>query len=200
MIEAKELKTWADDLKPVIFDINIAVSNLFILRHENSNKFKEEHQELYINLWYQQDFIAIIQLAKIFSHSSNQKLNIIKLCNRYKNEPLDTEIKDILTANQTKLNDVFRSRTEIIDAVKEIEIEIEGASAIIRKIESLRNKVFAHTDKDVPNDEITLDELITLKDLANKIYNTLFGKVFDEYFHFPLTMKYDFRTIIDSFK
>lgn len=200
MVEAKELKTWTDDLKPVIFDINIAVSNLFILRHENSNKFKEEHQELYINLWYQQNFIAIIQLAKIFSHSSNQKLNIVKLCNRYKNEPLDTEIKEILIANKTKLNDVFRSRAEIIAAVKAIEIEITEVSGLIKKIETLRDKVFAHTDKEVPNDEISLEELITLKDLANKIYNTLFGKVFDEYFHFPLTMKYDFRAIIDSFK
>ena len=199
MVEAKELKTWADDLKPVIFDINIAVSNLFILRHENSNKFKEEHQELYINLWYQQDFIAIIQLAKIFSHSSNQKLNIVKLCNRYKNEPLDTQIKDILEINKKKLNDVFRSRTEIINAVKEIEQEVKDAEEMITKIETLRNKVFAHTDHDAPNEQITLIDLIKLKDLAIKIYNTLFGKIFDEHFHFGLTTKYDVRAIIEAF-
>ena len=200
MITFQELRTWSNELKPVLFDINVAASNLFILNHENSNTFKHRHSDLFLNLWYQQYFIVIVQLSKIFSTSDKQKLNINKLCNRYKNEKLDEKIRQILSKNKLKLTDVFGTHIEIKTAVELLLDELSEKSDVIEKVVYLRDKVFAHTDPNSTDKNITLDEILYLTNLATKIYNTLFGKVLDEYDNFTQTQKWDFRTIIEAFK
>lgn len=199
MLTLKELKDWGMDLKSILFDVNVTTNNLYILKHENSNNFKTQHSEVYLNLWYQQYFICIIQLAKLFSISGQQKRNISKLCKKITLEDFDDELNQILLLNKTKLNDVLKSKKDLMFVVAEITLEMENKSVIIEKIKSLRDKVFAHTDPNTPEDDISVEDLICLKDFANKIYNDIFGKIFDEYYHFQLTQKYDFRSIIEAF-
>jgi len=97
------------------------------------------------------------------------------------------------------LKDVLKRKEDLMLVVAEITLEMENKSVIIDKIKFLRDKVFAHTDPNTPEDDISVDDLIFLKDFANKIYNDIFGKIFDEYYHFQLTQKYDFRSIIEAF-
>ena len=198
MIKKSDLRNWANDLKPVLFDINIAMSNLYILKHSNADKFRINHHDVYLNLWYQQNFILITQLAKLFSDSKNQKRNIIKLCRQYKSEPLDVGIKKLLLENEAKATDVYKSRQEIIDFVNEVLPEIESNQSTIEKIIDLRDKVFAHTDPNPKEHIIGIEKLKNLCILANKMYNGLFGKVFDEYDHFQITEKHDLRSIIEN--
>ena len=101
--------------------------------------------------------------------------------------------------NKTKLNDVLKRKEDLMLVVAEITLEMENKSVIIQKIKSLRDKVFAHTDPNTPEDDISVEDLIYVKDFANKIYNDIFGKIFDENYHFQLTQKYDFRSIIQAF-
>jgi len=199
MLTLDELKEWGMDLKSILFDINVTTNNLYILKHENSNNFRNQHSEVYLNLWYQQYFICIIQLAKLFSDSGQQKRNISKLCNKITIEDFDDELNQVLVLNKTKLKDVLKRKEDLMLVVAEITLEMENKSVIIDKIKFLRDKVFAHTDPNTPEDDISVDDLIFLKDFANKIYNDIFGKIFDEYYHFQLTQKYDFRSIIEAF-
>ena len=96
MLTSDELKDWGMDLKSIIFDINVTTSNLYILKHENSDNFRTQHSEVYLNLWYQQFFICIIQLAKLFSDSGQQKRNISKLCKKITIEDFDYKLNQIL--------------------------------------------------------------------------------------------------------
>lgn len=200
MITATELQDWASDLKPILFDINVSMNNLIILEHENSNKFKHDHPNIYLTLRYQQYFILIIQLAKIFSCSKNQKRNINKLCNRYNNDSLDQDIYLKLESNKKKLTDVFRTREEILIAVAEVLSGLVSNSKTIEKVIDLRDKTFAHTDPNQTEEIINIKDLIALTTLVNKIYNSLFGKIFDQYFHFQLTRQWDIRQFIEQYK
>jgi hypothetical protein len=199
MLISTELKDWGIDLKTVLFDINVTTNNLYILNHENSYNFRTRHSEVYINLWYQQYFICIIQLTKLFSVSGQQKRNISKLCKKITLGDFDDELKPQLVLNNTKLNDVLRSKEELILIVSQIALEMENKSVIIKKLNYLRDKVFAHTDPNTQEYDISIEELVCLKDFANNIYNNIFGKIFDEYYHFQLTRQYDFRSIIEAF-
>jgi hypothetical protein len=196
MIKKSKLKSWADDLRPVLFDINIAMSNLHILKHSNAEKFRVNHYDVYLNLWYQQNFILITQLAKLFSDSKNQKRNIIKLCRQYKIEGLDVGIKKLLSENEATS---YKSREQIIESVNVLLLEIESNQVTIEKIIDLRDEVFAHTDQNPKEQIIDIEKLTNLCVLANRIYNNLFGKVFNNYEHFQITAKYDLRSIIEKF-
>ncbi len=199
MLKSNELKDWGMDLKSILFDINLTTNNLYILKHENSFNFKTQHSEIYLNLWYQQYFICIIQLEKLFSRSKNQHRRISKLCEKIKIGDFDDELDQILLSNKTKLNDVLKSKEDLMLVVAEITLEMENKSVIIEKIKSLRDKVFAHTDPNTSEDDISVEELICLKDFTNKIYNEIFGKISNEYYPLQLTHKYDFRSIIEAF-
>ena len=138
----------------------------------------------------------ITQLAKLFSDSKNQKRNIIKLCRQYKSEGLDVGIKKLLSENEATN---YKSREQIIESVNVLFLEIESNQATIEKIIDLRNEVFAHTDKNPKEHIIDIEKLTNLCVFANRIYNDLFGKVFNKYEHFQITAKYDLRSIIEKF-
>lgn len=194
-----ELRNWSNDLKPVLLDINIAMSNLYILEHTNSIEFKEKYYDVFLSLRHQQNFILIVQLAKLFSESDNQKRSIKKICNRYKNESLDESIKKMLSKNKDKLTDIYRNRQDIIVSIDILLRDIEIKRHSIAKINDLRDKVYAHTDIVQNMHVIETHEFASLTVLANKIYNCLFGKLFDEYYHFQITEKHDLRNVIDFF-
>ena len=195
MITVKELKDWAGDLKPILFDANVSLNNLVILNHENSNKFKHDHPQVYSILWHQQYFIIIVQLAKVFSTNDNtQKRNINKLCNKFKSKELSIDIKQLLQSNAGKTES--KSIDDLLKIVNGIINDIEVSSSTIGRLIPLRNKVFAHTDPDSTDEEISIDELRVLVNLANEIYNSLFGNIFNDYFHPNFVLNWDIRNLI----
>jgi hypothetical protein len=201
MIKANELQKWADDLKPVLFDINVSLNNIFLLKHEKSTNFRINYNEVYLSLFYQQHFILIIQLTKIFStKNKTHKRNINKLFNKFQNEPLDEEIKSMLQLNKCNSNNGFKSKKDILKAIHEFKIDLKSNSENIKSIINLRDKVFAHTDPLITEEQMNIDQLTTLVNLGNKIYNTLFGKILvGENFNKQITHRYDLRNIIDLY-
>jgi hypothetical protein len=195
MIKANELNEWADHILPVLVDTNITATNLRIISAERKNGLHIITHGFFQNMWFQQRFILMIQLAKIFSNSKNQKSNFIKLCNRLENEPFDDEIKKLLSENQLKLTDVFRSREDVLAAIGFFRNNLLRHQAAIDNLIDLRDKVFAHTDKVASKPKISHDELQDLNLLASEMYNTLFGKIFDRHFFFR-TEDWDLRYII----
>lgn len=198
MLSSDKFNEWDLDLKAILFDLNVATNNLFILEHENSNKFRTHYPDVCLNLWYQQYFICIIQLAKLFSNSGQQKRNFSKLCKILLSEDLDVELTQKLLI-KIGLNDVLKSKENLMLIVSEINLELQNKSAIIVKIISLRDKVYAHTDPETSEVNISTEELINLKDFAIKIYNNIFGNINDENFNIQFAFKCDFRSMIEEF-
>ncbi len=195
MIKAIELKEWADDILPVLIDTNITITNLRIIRIENKNDLHIIKHGFFQNMWFQQRFILMVQLAKIFSETKNQKRNFHKLCDRLESEPLDNEINRLLDENKLKFTEVFRTREDIIDAVKYFRNNFQKLKSSIDNLTTLRDKVFAHSDHTINKPKMSHDELEELNLLASEMYNTLFGKIFDRHFHFR-TEDWDLRYII----
>jgi len=193
MINIEELKGWANDLKPVFFDINVSLNNLRILQHERSNKLRVNYFDTYLNLMYQQYFILIIQLTKIYSTKNNtHKRNINKLFSKFQNEGLHNEVLNFHNNVES-----FKNRDEILAAIKEFKEKIDANAVSILTIVSLRDKVFAHTDPEDVDKAIDIEGYSTLVDLSNKIYNTLFGKILGDQFNPNIGNKYDLRILFN---
>ena len=190
MIKLEELKEWADDLKPILFDINLAKNNLLILDDIRLNRFRINHFDNYLNIKYQQQFILIIQLAKIFSERDNtHKRNVNKLFNWFQTEPLN---KDVLN-----FNNVFKNKDEIYTAINELREKMKVNYTAIESIKDLRDKVFAHTDPDETEKTIDIEVFKNLVELSNEIYNSLFGKILADEFNPNFGRRYDLRFIAD---
>jgi len=122
----------------------------------------------------------IVQLAKLFDDSSNQRRNFHKLCNRLTNEKYDEEIEALLKTNsETVFVNVFKSRKEIEQAVNEIRNELKKHEVVIDKVITARDKVYAHRDPNAKVKGVTSDELKELVDLSAYIFNNTRGKLFD---------------------
>lgn len=192
MSELKELKDWVDDLKSILFDINVCQNNLRILQHERFNKFRVNYFDSYLTLMYQQHFILIIQLAKIFStKDKTHKRNINKLFNELQK---DNFYEDVLSKNTMG---ILKNREELLIVLKELRAKIDSKADLIKSVMDNRNTVFAHTDPEDLYKKIDLDEYTTLVDLSNEIYNTLFGKLLGDKFHPKIVNKYDLSILKD---
>lgn len=199
MISIRELEDWAKDVLPILTDATIALANLKVIKVEEENKNHIINHDFFKVLRMQQRFILMVQLSKIYSNSKNQKKNFIKLCNKLENETLDPEIEYLFEGNHKKLNSVFRSRQDLIDAIVDFKAELKNQEKNIENLIFMRDKVFAHSDSAHSRPKIQYEDLENLTMLACQMYNTLFGKIFDKYFHF-ITSELDLRYIIKKMK
>ncbi len=199
MVTAIELKEWSDGIWRILVDINIALTNIRIIRVERENEMHSIKQGFFPMFEMQQRFIIVVQLAKVFSDKKGQRLNVIKICNKLECGPFDEEIKAMLDENKAKLTDVFRSHEDVIVAVKGFRVNIESKKEILDKVLDMRDKVYAHSDKDGKFQAIDILELDKLNILAQEMYNTLYGKIFDRYFFFR-SEDWDLRWVIAQLK
>ncbi len=196
MIQKTELEDWSKRIVHVLTDINTCLNNLRILRIESDKKVHIIKHPFFTQLYHQQRFILIVQLAKFFSVSRSQKISINKLIQRLKTEPLDEELQQLISENVVKLTDVFKSIEEIQASVLQIETELIDKKSVIDSIEYLRNKVYAHSDPNRAGRSLPHEDLEQIVIFANDIYNTLYGKIFDRHLDVARTADWDVRYII----
>lgn len=199
LITAKELQNWATDFLPVLRDINIAIINLRIIEEEDAKYNLAIKHASFRFLWYQQRFILIVQLTKLFSDKHER--SYVELCRRFKKHNFDSEIDSQLEMNNSQennsdLRDLFRSREEMEKSSKTVIENFEIHKALIAKIKDLRNDIYAHTASKKTNHKISSNELGKLVAFASDIYNELFGKIFDKHYFFHLTDNWDLRYIV----
>lgn len=80
MVKLSELEIWLNDLRDLILDVNICVTNgrrIAANKYDNEEKLKKAG--FFYHYQLQQVFIISIQLCKILSDSRTQKRNIHKL-------------------------------------------------------------------------------------------------------------------------
>jgi hypothetical protein len=195
MIKKKELEDWANDLKPVLFDINLSLNNLRILKDERLTYFSVNYFDAYLNLSYQQHFILVIQIDKIFTNCKWHKRNVHAFFREIETKELDPEI---LSDNNNN-TDNYVSQEEVFAAIKELKQAISKCKKNTKRIRLLRNQVFAHSDPKYPDGTIEIEEYAVLAKLSYHIYNTLFGRLLGVNYIFKpnIANSFDLRCLLD---
>ncbi|MFM9949409.1 MAG: hypothetical protein ACKV1O_15845 [Saprospiraceae bacterium] len=179
MISRKDIEEWIEDIGNIIVDLNISIQNAERLTED---KFEFENQlkkhGFFQHHWYQLRFIIIIQLCKLLSNKPNEKRSFNKLFNRLENDKYESSLPELLNSNKKGDIELYKSKSEIKDHVRDLRNKIDANVNLIEKIISLRNKVYAHKD---PNSEAPLvkfEELKLLTKISSEIYNELQFKFF----------------------
>ena len=184
MLTKNDLEKWFEDLNRIIFDINISIDNI-----KRITTTEEEYEKQIIKhgfFWHfyrQSRFTIIVQLCKIFAENNNQKRNLYKLFNRLTSDKYDSDIQQQLDKNKD-IDRLFSSRTNVQNEITEIKTEISKHSDLIKKIVTLRDKYYAHSDPDSDLPKVSNADLEVLVKLAVKIYNKIRGGFFDITFMF----------------
>ncbi len=107
--------------------------------------------------------MCIVDLAKLYSKSDNDKYRIEKLLSKL------------------KPNGHYRSLNFSEDKIQNWEHEIKNKEILIKTVNELRNKIYAHTDnnKDKLKHEISFCETESLILLIKVIILTIFNVIFD---------------------
>ena len=125
MIKLEELNSWLSDLRNLITDVHIAINNAkYLLTETDDDEDKIKKHGFFVHHTYQLRFIIAIQLCKLFDNSSNQRRNIVKLCNRLINENYDSQLSKKISDNKGNPR-CFQSRTELISVAEKIKEDIE---------------------------------------------------------------------------
>jgi hypothetical protein len=178
------LEKWFEDLNRIIFDINISIDNIKRIATTEDEFEKQIIEHGFFGHFYRQSrFTIIVQLCKIFAENNNQKRNLYKLFNKLTFDKYDSDIQQQLYKNKD-IDRLFSSRTDIQNEIIGIKTEISKHSDLIKKIVTLRDKYYAHSDTDSDLPKVSNAELEVLVKLAVKIYNKIRGGFFDVTFMF----------------
>jgi hypothetical protein len=178
MLKLHDVEKWFEDLKNIIFDINVSIEDIKRITHPVDEIEKKILQHGFFSHFYLQSrFTIIVQLCKLFDENKNQKRNLFKLFDRLSSEEYDEELIEKLNSNCNS-NRLFGNRSDIQTEIILIKAEIETHRDIIKKIISLRDKFYAHSDPSSVLPRADNPELEALVKLAVKIYNQIRGKLF----------------------
>lgn len=155
----------------------------------------------FTSYYFQQKFLSVVQLCKIFSVSKMHKVSLDKLFERLKISAIkDQALKEQLDEHLGKMTDVFTHPDNLLSAISNAAEKITQKRDLILRIVRIRNKVYAHTDKSSDIGKLSLEELQSLVILANEIYHTIFGKIFDRHLDAERTVDWDLRYIMKVLK
>lgn len=193
-----ELEYWLETISKIIFDIKITISNAErLLENKYSHEENIKNHGFFKHHYYQLWFIMTIQLCKLLSTSRNQKFNLNLLFDNLEIESLHLEINNLLLENKKKLFvKVFREISDLEKAVSILRNKLDSYEDIISKLNKSRNKLYAHRDKDVKPENITLDEMKKLLEFCIDSYNTIRGGIFDISINFNNTSSWNIDYIL----
>jgi hypothetical protein len=194
MVKLKELDEWLKDLRGLILDANICVTNA---RRIATDKYEHEKELKVAGFFYhyqlQQVFILSIQLCKILTDKPTQKRNVHKLFRTIESQEFDPELKDRLN-NQDEY--LAKSKDELVDEINRLKGLISKHSELIELLTVVRNKAHAHYDPDRPEFGLSLLDYQALVDLSSDIYNGLHLKIFGSTMFFKHSVPWEIDPII----
>jgi hypothetical protein len=171
----KKLDAWFDDLNKLIQDSFISYKHLSAVQ-DKKTELTFLNEDFFIFFQYQQWFMLNIQLAKIFDCKNKQERNVIKLFNKIISGQFDDELTQFFS--DSSKNKSGLGYTQFIDKIKELNSSIKNHQAIIDKVSTVRNKIYAHTDIDRIQNFPTVYEIKSLIDLADNLYNNSRGLLY----------------------
>lgn len=203
-MDIEELNNWFLHFERIIFDAKISIDN--IRRLENTkNKFEKDALKygFFHHTYLQNRFTIIVQLAKLLSEKKSQKKSFIKFFNKLTCSKFDNEIAQHLENNKPR-KDLIKTSKELLTEVDLQRKKINDHLDLVSKLVDLRDKIYAHSDPDPVNQNITTNELEVLINLCVDIYNSFRGKMFDKHFMFEVnndwTVDYCLETIAKRYE
>jgi hypothetical protein len=201
MFTKKELEEWLDKLFYIIVDCHICSRNIERLTRRGDDDEEKVKLHGFFQLHYfQLRFILCIQYAKLFSESNNQKVSFYKLFNRLENEKYDVELNTVLYENKKmKVSTQFGDREDIIHKIKVLKDNVQHHNQNIRKVKSLRDKIYAHTDSQniYEGENVKIEDFIDLATLASEIYNSMTSGFFGRTTLFEITEEWNIGWVLD---
>jgi hypothetical protein len=179
MIGKKHIDSFLQDQWNIILDLSISTNNSLRLeedRYEYEADIKKHG--FYLHHWYQLRFIAIIQLAKLFSNKKTEKRSFFKLCSMLEGGDYSKEFERLLANNAKKSTQCAKSKDEILPIISEIKRTLNENNASIRKIIDARDQIYAHHDPNPKAEYITTEEISHLTKIAINLHNTFEFKLF----------------------
>lgn len=194
MVRLSELEKWLNDLRDIIFDVNICVTNA---RRIAANKYNNEEKLKKAGFFYhyqlQQVFIISIQLCKILSDSGTQKRNVHKLFRTIETQEFDNDLNYVLKNDDEYL---AKSKTELVDEINRLRKLIDQNAELIGKVKVVRDQAYAHYDPDRIEFGPSLLDYQVLVDLSAEIYNGLHLKLFGSTKFFKHTIPWEIDSVI----
>lgn len=177
IISKQYLVEYLEFLKKITLDLEICTSNvrgIVNASRENCEKIKtiENFIGHYAYLTYSYSSMCICKLFVV-----KEKRSFIKLFNKLEKFEYDVELIELLKSNaQNEDNQhLFNSKEQVIKNINKLKSIINDKSEIILKVKDRRDTFYAHYDPDKKLPAETLKDLIEMKELAETVFQALYG-------------------------
>lgn len=194
MLDLKNLEWHLDLIDKTVFDCKIAIKNVQTIQKYIVTGSKVAQQGYFGHYQYQLQFILMVQLSKLFSTKRNQKISFHKLFNKLTQNKVDDDVKEMLSKNHQHK---FRSIKDIKSYQVNYGIELAELQAIVDKVETLRDEVFAHSDFR-ERIGIKVGDVKLLVEFAEKTRNELYSNLLNTNKSLEQTTSWEVDTIIDD--
>lgn len=159
--------------------LNISIKNMLRLKVDKYNQETDiKKHGFFRHHWYQLKFISVIQLAKLFSSSKNEKRSFNKLCSTLEGPHYGLDFQKLLKDNASKPTDVAKSRDDILKITSDTMKILEANKALINKVVDSRNQIHAHKDPDPKAGYVNSKEIEQLVKIASELHNNFEFKIF----------------------
>ncbi|WPO84615.1 hypothetical protein SD427_18985 (plasmid) [Chryseobacterium sp. JJR-5R] len=181
MVE-KNLLEELDIISKIILDAKSSFDVVLTLNNENHKKVALINHEKISSDFFrfvEANFfrITIIELFKLFSYNTNDYYSFYSLRNRF------SPGQSYETVKMSK------------DTMKNLKLLLKQSTETITKLSHIRNKVYAHKDKDFKNyiGIIDIQEINSLISISKSIFNIFYQEAFEKeyYFDYPLATPLD---------
>ncbi|MEZ4966722.1 MAG: hypothetical protein R2791_15875 [Saprospiraceae bacterium] len=178
MVDLKHIEALLEDQNSLIVDLNISIKNMLRLKVDKYDQEADiKKHGFFRHHWYQLKFISVIQLAKLFSSSKNEKRSFNKLCSILE-DSYGLDFEKLLKDNAMKSTELAKSKSDIINIIADTKKVLEANKLSIKKIVDARNQIYAHKDPDPKVDYIKSEEIEQLVKIASEIHNNFEFKIF----------------------
>ena len=186
ILTLEEVNDFLKYLKTFIIDINVCSDNIeqIISAQESINLIPiQSFLGHYVYLAYSQ---CAINAYKIFHNG--EKRSFFKLFNKIRDFNYSPELRQHLSDNLTKNDNLITNKSEFKDLADELTKMIESKSALIEKIKDRRLTFYAHSDPTKKVKPETLVEIKELLEFSKDIYNIFYGKFNSTTFFFDTNL------------
>lgn len=177
-----QLRDWFDDTEKIVTDVTVSINNLKQFTGALDRKRNAPQEDTFGTFFSEKvQFTLVVQLCKLYINKDTERRNFIKLFNRLKYDKYNNRLKQRLGENRGKAGRVS-SKAELISLVNGLVPELEVRSDLINRMQTLRDRLYAHSDPGHFLPEVTMEELDDLVQLAVKIFKTTSGSIFGDNF------------------
>ncbi|MCC5936903.1 MAG: hypothetical protein JJU34_06455 [Lunatimonas sp.] len=194
-----EIKEWLDDLRNILFDLNICLDNvkrLSMLKYEQEEWVKGHgFFDLYM---HQLRFIIVIQLSKLIADNKRtHKRNFFHLCEKLELMDLNGDFLKELRKYQPDSRFELESTQQSIDVLTEnVKEKLNRHRFQIESIVKARDQIYAHNDPNSNKKVPVIRDLEIMILLCNEVFNGFTGELFKSHTEFSRTTGWDIDFIL----